>query len=302
MRLEQLPQRPRFCFSTFEFDPRTAELRERDRVTVLQQQPAEILLALLERQGDLVTREELVRRLWPSGTFVDFDRSLNKAVNKLREALRDSADEPQFIETLPRRGYRFIAASTVGGNSADTVCVPAGAPSAVSTGADPLSASKGVVAIRVSDEAERQGHKWVFNALVVAAIVLIAGGIAGYRFWRHGHGGEAEGLQLTRLTDNRRTERVAISPDGRYVVYAAKQGGGPGLWIRQVPTRSSDVEIVPPEDVNFAGLTFSLDGNYVYFVRGGKDNSAVNSLFVTPVLGGPVRLLLTPDQIAQNAP
>jgi len=101
VQLEQLARRPRFCFGTFEFDPRTAELRERDQVTSLQQQPAEILLALLERPGDLVTRDELVRRLWPHGTFVDFDRSLNKAVTKLREALRDSAENPQFIETLP---------------------------------------------------------------------------------------------------------------------------------------------------------------------------------------------------------
>jgi len=116
--LHQPSEKPRFCFSSFEFDPRTGELREPDRVTLLQQQPSEILLALLEKQGDLVTREELVRRLWPDGTFVDFDRSLNKAVNKLREALRDSAEKPQFIETLPRRGYRFISSVRVG--AADT--------------------------------------------------------------------------------------------------------------------------------------------------------------------------------------
>jgi Tol biopolymer transport system component len=99
--------------------------------------------------------------------------------------------------------------------------------------------------------------------------VLIAGGIMGFQFWRYGQGSKAERLQLTRFTDNRRTEQVAISPDGRYVVYAAQEGGRFGLWIRQVLTRSSDIEIVPPEVVEFAGLTFSPDGNYVYFVRGG---------------------------------
>ena len=110
MQLESLAQRSyRYTFRGFEFDPQTGELRDKQRLTVLQQQPAEILLAMLERPGGLITREELVRRLWPTGTFVDFDRSLNKAVNKLREALQDSADNPQFIETLPRRGYRFIA-------------------------------------------------------------------------------------------------------------------------------------------------------------------------------------------------
>jgi TolB-like protein/DNA-binding winged helix-turn-helix (wHTH) protein/Tfp pilus assembly protein PilF len=110
VQLESLAQRSyRYTFRGFEFDPQTGELRVKQRLTVLQQQPAEILLAMLERPGGLITREELVQRLWASGTFVDFDRSLNKAVNKLREALQDSADNPQFIETLPRRGYRFIA-------------------------------------------------------------------------------------------------------------------------------------------------------------------------------------------------
>jgi DNA-binding winged helix-turn-helix (wHTH) protein len=71
--------------------------------------PLQVLLALLEHPGELVTREHLVALLWPSGTFVDFDDSLNKAVNKLREALGDSAEAPTFIETLPRRGYRLIA-------------------------------------------------------------------------------------------------------------------------------------------------------------------------------------------------
>ncbi len=107
-RTAQLP--PRFRFRRFELNARTGELTSSNGKTIgLTQQPAEILLALLERPGDLITREELVRRLWPTGTFVDFDRSLNKAVNKLREALHDSAERPQFIETLPRRGYRFIA-------------------------------------------------------------------------------------------------------------------------------------------------------------------------------------------------
>jgi TolB-like protein/DNA-binding winged helix-turn-helix (wHTH) protein/Tfp pilus assembly protein PilF len=110
VQLESLAQRShRYTFRGFELDPQTGELRDKQRLTVLQQQPAEILLAMLERPGGLITREELVRRLWPTGTFVDFDRSLNKAVNKLREALQDSAENPRFIETLARRGYRFIA-------------------------------------------------------------------------------------------------------------------------------------------------------------------------------------------------
>jgi eukaryotic-like serine/threonine-protein kinase len=93
----------------FELDPATGELTRNGRKTQLTVQLLQVLLALLENPGELVTREELVRRLWPSGTFVDFDHSLNKAVNKLREALGDSAEQPKFIETFPRRGYRLIA-------------------------------------------------------------------------------------------------------------------------------------------------------------------------------------------------
>lgn len=96
-------------FAEFVLDLRTRELCNGGNRVSLQEQPFQILVALLERPGDLVTREELRVRLWPSDTFVDFDQSLNKAVNRLREALTDSADRPRFIETLPRRGYRWIA-------------------------------------------------------------------------------------------------------------------------------------------------------------------------------------------------
>ena len=98
-----------YRFGTFVVDARTGELTNAGQRTPLRDQPLQLLLALLERSGELVTREELTKRLWPAGTFVDFDRGLNKAMNHLREALRDSADHPEFIETLPRKGYRFIA-------------------------------------------------------------------------------------------------------------------------------------------------------------------------------------------------
>src|SRR5262249_49814988 len=75
----------------------------------LQEQPFQLLLVLLERAGEVVSREELQRRLWPADTFVDFDRGLNRAVNKLREVLGDSSESPRWIETVPRRGYRFVA-------------------------------------------------------------------------------------------------------------------------------------------------------------------------------------------------
>jgi two-component SAPR family response regulator len=88
-------------FGEFELDLRTGELRTDCQHIILQEKPFQILTTLLERPGEMVTREELIKRLWPAGTFVDFDLSLNKAVNRLREALEDSAEQPRFIETFP---------------------------------------------------------------------------------------------------------------------------------------------------------------------------------------------------------
>jgi cholera toxin transcriptional activator len=96
-------------FGVFELDLAAGELRKNGAKLRLQEQPFQVLALLLERPGDVVTREEVRQKLWPADTFVDFDHSLNTAVNKLRETLGDSASSPRYIETLARRGYRFIA-------------------------------------------------------------------------------------------------------------------------------------------------------------------------------------------------
>src|SRR5215472_11033797 len=106
-------------FKDFEADIRTGELRKRGRRVRLSEQPFQILTMLLEQPGELVTREELQKRLWPADTFVELDLSLNAAIKKLRQALGDDAESPRYIETMPRRGYRFIA--PVDGITADAV-------------------------------------------------------------------------------------------------------------------------------------------------------------------------------------
>src|SRR5216684_3595121 len=105
-------------FGLFEADLSACELHKRGRKIPLQDQPFRVLTLLLRRPGELVSREEFNRALWPGETFVEFDEGLNKAIQKLRQALGDSSDNPRFIETLPRKGYRFIA--PVDGNSAVT--------------------------------------------------------------------------------------------------------------------------------------------------------------------------------------
>jgi cholera toxin transcriptional activator len=98
-----------YRFGIYEVDVRSGELRKNGAKLKLQEQPFQVLAMLLERPGEVLTREQLRQRLWPADTFVDFDHSLNTAINKLRDALGDSAANPRFIETLAKRGYRFIA-------------------------------------------------------------------------------------------------------------------------------------------------------------------------------------------------
>jgi DNA-binding winged helix-turn-helix (wHTH) protein len=141
-------------FGVFEVDLRSGELRKQGVRIKLQDQPFQVLRLLLQRSGELVTRDELRSQIWPADTFVDFDNSLNAAINKLREALGDSADSPRFIETLPRRGYRFIAPVSRADGTAR------GTPAGVSAAAWPRS-----------------------RKIVVTAAVALAAGITGGLLW-----------------------------------------------------------------------------------------------------------------------
>ena len=114
-------------FGTYELDLRLAELRKNGIRVKLTGQPFQILGILVEHPGELVTREQLQRRLWPSDTFVDFDRGLNAAINRVREALGDSAENPRFVETIPRKGYRFVAPVNGGNGSSPASSLGAGA-------------------------------------------------------------------------------------------------------------------------------------------------------------------------------
>src|ERR1051325_4177519 len=118
-------------FGVFELDLRSGELRKHGRKIRLEGQPVQVLICLLENPGELVTREDLHRKLWPADTFVNFEHGLNAAVKRLRQALNDSADNPRFVETLPRRGYRFIAplhAVAVAGDEPPAAVVPEPVP------------------------------------------------------------------------------------------------------------------------------------------------------------------------------
>ena len=126
-------KRPPIRFGIFEVDLQAGELRRRGLKVQLQQQPFQILAMLLECPGEVVTREEIQKRLWPTDTFVDFDRGLNRATNRLRESIGDEAGNPRFIETLPRRGYRFIGQIEKLDGGRNTAELVSGQDDAVST-------------------------------------------------------------------------------------------------------------------------------------------------------------------------
>ena len=257
------PQVVRFADCTL--DLQTAELRRNGTRLILQDQPFQILTMLLESPGQLVTREDLTKKLWPNGTFVDFDQSLNKAVARLREALGDSADRPLFVETLPRRGYRFIA-------PCDGVT-------------DPTSHEGS------SHASKRKLTLWVG----VAALLLPSAGLLGVLSYSVAKKAVPfQKTEITQLTTNGKVSMAAISPDGRYVAYAIVENsdflenpfiGKESLWVRQVLT-GSDVQLVPPSQIHYGGLTFSRDGNVLYVTQSESKDRSLGTLFKMPVLGG----------------
>jgi Tol biopolymer transport system component/DNA-binding winged helix-turn-helix (wHTH) protein len=281
-------------FAEFELDLRAGELRTNGHNVILPEKPFQILAALLERPGEMVTRDELVRRLWPAGTFVDFNLGLNKAVNRLREVLDDSAERRRFIETVPKRGYRFVAAivgdgpAVASGTSVGVTDSPDG------SGGSPASrwpAAERPLAVSSSVAAANKQSRW--KTAVLAAVVLAIVLAAGYAVhtWRTpSRKPDIEKIQVTKLTDSGKVGLVAISPEGRYVCYSLRERSGSSLWLHHVATHS-DTQILTADAIAFDGLTFSPDGNYVYYVRADKDDPGFKNLYVMPVLGGPSRLL-----------
>ena len=268
-------------FAEFEIDMRTAEVRQNGHKFVLQGQPFQVLAILLERPGELVTREDLKKRLWSSDTFVDFDHSLNKAVNRLRETLSDSAGTPRYIETLPRRGYRFIAEVTRDES-----------PGMPSSDAPPENGVGHITPSPDAGEATVSMRGWKIVATIALSFLAAA---AAWRFLPRPHSTgplSFENLEVTRLTNNGTVSKVAISPDGRYVAYVPNPDGNGALRLRQVAT-GSDTQILPPDLGLFVGLSFSPDGNYIYFVRSDRNDISFRYLYSVPSLGGNPRKLIT---------
>src|SRR5271156_4009025 len=167
----QIPQVLRF--DGFELDVRAGELRKKRTRLRLQGQPLQVLAALLRHPGDLVTREELRAEIWPADTFVDFDHSLHNAISRLREVLGDSAETPRYIETLPRRGYRFIGAVEAADVAGAAEIPPAATDASVAVPS--VALPSGAVAPAAGGRARQvPAAETRSRAVVLAALLLIA--------------------------------------------------------------------------------------------------------------------------------
>ena len=250
------PKLENISFGTFQVDRRTGELWRGGIKVKLQEQPLQILLTLLERPGELVTREELRTRLWANDTYVDFDHSLNAAVRRLRDALGDSAENPRFVETVARRGYRFLV--PIQGDGTDAVSVPL--PS----------------------------HPWWYwLAFASAGLLLLVFGIAlGWRAARLA--APPKPLTERRLTANTPENVVTsgmISPDGKY--FAFSDTGG--LFLRHID--SGETHAVPlPKDFRPRPECWFPDGVHllVSWVEGPQERPGIWQI---SVLGGTPRKL-----------
>jgi DNA-binding winged helix-turn-helix (wHTH) protein len=205
-------------------------LRKQGLKIRMQDQPFQVLAMLLQHGGELVTRDELQKKLWSTDTFVDFDRSLNKAINRLREALGDAAENPRFIETVPKRGYRFIAPLE---------------PVETSSGAAVSMVTENRVgrAVRESDRRSaalllRENVAWAIAALLlVAAVALLLTGH--FRDTRTGAGILRSSL-LPPTNTSFLPYSFAISPDGtRLAFVAVDRNGKTMLWLRSLSGANS---------------------------------------------------------------
>lgn len=285
-----------FRFGAFEVDLWTGELRKDGTRLKVQEQPLKVLAMLLARPGELVTRVQLRQGLWSDDTFVDFEHGLNTAVNRLRAALNDSAENPRFVETVGSRGYRFIAPFSVDSSGQTQSAPEASIPSshvyiAPSDGRGSFPSEPNAIGLPLAQPQVRNASNRRNRAVAVLILILVAGGYSIHRWKSHAPLLDFESLRFTKLTNSGKAEDVAISPDGSYVVYSQRDQNGVGLWVRHLASGSA-VQILPSEDVDFRGLTFSPDGNSVYFVRSRQEIGGYKDLYTIPVLGGQTRLLI----------
>ncbi len=266
-------------FSTFEVNFHIGELRQRGQKIKLQEQPLQVLAALLEHPGEVVTREELRGKLWPGDTFGDFDHGLNAAVKRLRDALGDDPDNPRFVETLARRGYRFIA-------PVDGCSVPS---------------EIGIVAAPAGSKSSARPSWWRWstarrNTVLggVTACVLALSSL----YYSHSLRSKPPQPAITPAVTNVGEKYTpSLSPDGQHLAFAWNGGAGPhfNLYVKLVGTEES-LRLTKQESSIDFNPVWSPDGRYIAFCRILK---GATGIYVIPASGGAerkVRSTLWEDQ------
>jgi len=249
-------------FGAFEVDLATGELRKHGLRIRLQVQPFQVLTSLLQRPGEVVCREELIRRIWPDGTVVDFDRGLNAAVTRLRQTLSDSAETPRYIETVSRRGYRFIGSLHV-----DHLEPPATALAA--------APSAGLVTF------SSPRIMWLVVALLVSGALLL---------WRLNRQPTRQPRQFTKpipLTLGEGVERnPSFSPDGSQIVYQWEQEGHSHIYVKGLGA-GDPISLSSGDGAEYSP-SWSPDGNSIAYI--GRQQSSWGIFVVAPVGGTPRKI------------
>jgi Tol biopolymer transport system component/DNA-binding winged helix-turn-helix (wHTH) protein len=251
-------------FGVYEVDPRLAELRRNGVKVKLQEQPFQVLTLLLEKPGEVVSRDDLQKRLWPSDTFVDFDHSLNAAVRRLRDALGDSADNPRFIETLSRRGYRFLA---------------------------PVN---GHAPVAVAPPKRHVNRAWLAGAIAILVAASISVG------WHAGHRLVApKPPSEERLTANSSDAPVsgsALSPNGKLLAYVDPRG----IFLREI--ESNEVHALPlPDGFRAHSVKWFPDGDHV-LAAAAAGWTQPPGLWNISILGGAPRSIVENSSQASVSP
>jgi DNA-binding winged helix-turn-helix (wHTH) protein/Tol biopolymer transport system component len=274
----------RLSFGTFELDRESGELSKRGLPLRVQDKPLQLLLLLLEHPGEIVSREDLQRQLWPNGTYVDFDKGLNTAIKKLRYALGDSTDRPVFIETVPRRGYRFIAPVSGNGFLPDQ---RAAIFPTVTNKKEPSESRFGSDSPAIVQLAGTRKYWYLLLLLLGIALVVLVryGRIA----WPPAL--ELQNAEITELPDNGKVREMAITPDGLSLAYARSEGLEQSLWLKRIDN-GNETQLLRADTVNFSGMEFSPDRHFLYFVRSEKTNPVFSYLCRIPAEGGGVEQLI----------
>lgn len=279
-------------FGDFRFNPTERYLQHKGEAISLTPKALDTLFALVSRSGHLVTKEELLRDVWKDA-FVE-EATIVQNISTLRKALSRDDNEDKFIETVSKKGYRFVAPVKICDDGMSTpsngnVLAPDfnGAKHHQSeSAATPLQTNEATSPVTIWKRVAIAGC--LFAVLVVGLTVLIAGDRRGRK--PGDNLPSFERMSFVKTTQTGKVRTSAISPDGKYVAYVTVEGGKQSMWIRQA-SAPNDAQIMPPAEVSYLGLTFSPDGNYVFFVNYeyGKNEGV---LYRIPAIGGAPQVVI----------